>query len=143
MNRGLRMLVLALAAAALPAEAVSNGLVLVAGAHSPIARLSPEEARKLYLGVPVLVDGQPLQPMRNHTDPMTDEMFLQKVMFMSAQAYERQILGRVYRSGGKRPPAFTDSRDLVKALAADPMAVTYMQREAAAATPGVKIVGDP
>jgi hypothetical protein len=143
MIRLLYALTLALLCAALPVQAADLRLVLVAGAQSPIRRISVEEERKLYLGLPLLVEGQPVQPVRNVSDRVTEEMFLQKVMFMSSQAYERQILSRVFRSGGNPPLVVTNQSDLIKTLLADRMAVTYMLREIAAATRGIKIVTEP
>lgn len=143
MMRALQALALALLLVALSGAAADGRLVLVASAQSPIGRISVEEERKLYLGIPLLVEGQPVQPIRNNTDPMTEEMFLQKIMFMSSQAYERQILSRVFRSGGSPPPIVTDRSELVRTLLADRMAVTYMLRETAATMRGLKIVTEP
>jgi hypothetical protein len=136
-------LALALACVALPGRAEDARLVLIASAQSPIVRLSIEDQRKLYFGIPLLVEGQAIQPVRNITDPVTDEMFLQKIMFMSSQAYERQILGRIFRSGGTPPLIFTNQSELIRALLSDRMAVTYMLRETAATTRGIKIVPVP
>lgn len=125
------------------AHAAEPRLVLVTNAQSPISQLTPDEARKLYLGMPIVVDGKVMHPLRNNTDATVQEMFMQKVMFMSTPAYERQILARVFRTGGTRPPVFTEMRDLLKALESDRNAVTYMPRDAATATSGVKIVLEP
>lgn len=143
MMRLLQTLTLALLCAALSGRAADARLVLVASAQSPIAQISVEEERKLYLGIPLLADGQRIQPVRNNTDPVTEEMFLQKIMFMSSQAYERQILSRVFRSGGPPPLVITDKSELIRTLLADRLAVTYMLRETAVATRGIKIVAEP
>lgn len=128
-----------------PARAWPGGspLVLVAGSQSPLTRLSTQEARKLYLGLPILLEGRAVKPLRNATDPTLTEMFMQRVMFMSTEAYERQLLTRVFRAGGTRPPVYDDPRELLQALAQSPTAITYMTRERALATPGLKIVGEP
>jgi hypothetical protein len=123
------------------ANMVEQSLVLVVNAHSSIQRLSPGEARRLYLGIPLIVDSQRVHPLRNNTDPMVQEMFMQRVMFMSTPAYERQILSRVFRMGGRRPLAYTELLELLKALERDPGAVTYLPRDLAT-RPGLKIVGE-
>lgn len=125
------------------AQSPAPALIFVASARSPIEHLSGTEARKLYLGVPQLAGGRPLKPVHNDTDPVCHETFLQKVMFMSADAYERQILDHLFRFGGNRPAAYADARELVKALQSDLMTVSYMQRDRIAAAPGLKIVGEP
>jgi hypothetical protein len=126
----------------LPAQTLEPSLVLVANAHSAIQKLSADEARKLYLGVPMIVDSQRVHPLRNNTDPVVQEMFMQKVMFMSTPAYERQVLSRVFRMGGTRPLVYDQLRELLKALERDPAAVTYLPRELVTARAGLKIVGE-
>lgn len=144
MKRLIPILLICLASLpALQAQQAELRLVLVASAQSAIPQLSAEEARKLYLGVPMVVDGQLVHPLRNNTDSVVQEMFMQKVMFMSTQAYERQILGRVFRLGGSRPPVYTETGDLLRALESDRAAVTYMPRDLAIATPKLKIIGEP
>lgn len=142
----LRLPLLLLAGMLLPsglwAQTAGSSLVLVANAQSAIQKLSADEARKLYLGVPMLVDSQRIHPLRNNSDPMVQEMFMQKVMFMSTPAYERQILSRVFRMGGTRPQSYAELRELLKALENDPAAVTFLPRDVATARPGLKIVGD-
>ena len=138
----LMLLVGILLAPSLHAQTVEQPLVLVANVHSAIRWLSPDETRKLYLGIPILVDSQRVRPLRNSTNLKVQEMFMQKVMFMSTPAYERQILSRVFRMGGTRPLAYAELHDLLKALERDPAAVTYMPRELATSRPGLKIVGE-
>jgi len=142
----MRLLLMLLVGILLPpslhAQTVAQPLVLVASAHSAIQRLSPDETRKLYLGIPMIVGSQRVRPLRNSTNLKVQEMFMQKVMFMSTPAYERQILSRVFRMGGTRPPAYAELRDLLNALETDPAAVTYVPREIATARPGLKIVGE-
>jgi hypothetical protein len=126
-----------------PADAAETKLVLVASARSPIAPISAADARRLYLGVPLVQDGHEVVPLRNVTDSATQELFLQRVLFMSAQAYERQMAGRVYRSGGNRLPEYAVQRELVDKLVTDPWAVTYMTLEAASSVPDLRIVSTP
>lgn len=125
------------------ASAGDRRLVLVAGAQSLVPALSADEVRKLYLGMPMMVAGYPIHPLRNNADETVQEMFMQKVMFMSTPAYERQILGRVFRAGGNRPQVYTETQDLVKELENDRTAISYLPKDVALATPGLKIVGEP
>lgn len=118
-------------------------LVLVASSRSPVVNLTVPDARKLFLGSPVLINGQLLRPVRNIADALVSEMFMQKVMFMSTEDYERQIRSRVSRTGGGRPPAYDDMGELIVALQRDPLAVTYMPLSQARARPGLRILGEP
>jgi hypothetical protein len=117
-------------------------LVLVASAHSPLAALSPSEVRRLYLGMTLTHSGREIVALRNAENPVVREKFLQHVLFMSAQAYERQISARLYRAGGNRIPEFTAVESLLESLAADPLAVTYMQADSAARRPGIKVLAE-
>ncbi|MES1983049.1 MAG: hypothetical protein V4443_11325 [Pseudomonadota bacterium] len=116
-------------------------LVLVASKRSPIAQLSPNEVRKLYLGIPLFVDGQTIKPLGNSSDQYLQEVFMQKIIFMSTQAYERQILSRVFRVGGTRPPIYNDLDKLVAALQDDPSTVSYMS-DIEAINHGLKIINE-
>ncbi|MEK7207546.1 MAG: hypothetical protein AAB134_06670 [Pseudomonadota bacterium] len=126
---------------ALPLPAAeARKLVLVAGSQSDAAALSPEEVRKLYLGVAVTKDGKTFLPLCNHTDMMAYEVFMQKVMYMSGPAFERALMTRVVRTTSSvRPPEYAAEKELLQALAATPNAVTYMWADKAQAA-GLKVV---
>lgn len=117
-------------------------VVLVASAQSPISGLSLSDARKIYLGVPLRIKDKPVQPLRNASDNLLVEVFMQRVMYMASETYERQILNRVFRLGGERPPNFSESAPLVVALHTNPWAISYMWRDVALSTPGIKIVAE-
>lgn len=125
-----------------PASAGDQQLVLVTNAQSPITTLTSVEARRLYLGVPVQVNGRTVIPLRNTSEARLQEVFMQRVMYMATETYERQILNRVFRTGGQRPPMYTELRELVEALKSNPLAISYMWHETALATPAVKIVSE-
>ena len=138
----------ALAAAALVAPALAaahggdNRLVLVASASSPLGALTTADVRRLYLGIPRRHAGREINALRNAESPVVKEMFLQHVLFMSSQAYERRLSARVHGGGGSRVPEFKEPRALMQMLAADPHAVTYMQSGAAARRPGIRILAE-
>jgi len=113
-------------------------IVLVSNQNLDVGELAPIEVRKLFLGVPVVVNGQQLNPLRNSTDPLLTEIFLQKVDFMSERSYERTLLSRIYRLGGTRPEIFIDKSKLVKQLNSSPGSLTYMWAEDAV---GLKSLG--
>ena len=122
------------------AASEARALVLVAGKASHLTPLDPNELRRLYLGRSVGQDGIRLVPLHNVTDPLLYESFLQKVVFMSAQSYERHLLTRVYQTGGKRPREYDRLPELEQALQRDPGRVTFMWRADAQAMPDVTII---
>jgi hypothetical protein len=109
-----------------PVRPASEVVVLVVPANSPVASLDSVSMRKLFLGLPVLLNGKLLHPLRNRTDPRLDEIFLQQVVAMSESSYDRQILNAVNRQGVLRPPEYPSLPALLAALAADPDSVSYM-----------------
>jgi hypothetical protein len=86
-----------------PVRPASEVVVLVVPANSPVASLDSVSMRKLFLGLPVLLNGKLLHPLRNRADPRLDEIFLQQVVAMSESSYDRQILNAVNRQGVLRP----------------------------------------
>ena len=123
------------------ALAADHDLVLVVSSASSIVNpLKAAEVRKIYLGISMFNEGQPIKPLLNYSDNYLQEVFMQKVMFLSTPAYERQILSRVFRMGGTRPPVYAEIKNLLGALKDDPDTITYMYRDEATAHPELKIV---
>jgi len=111
-----------------PARPASQAVVLVVRADSSVTEMDSVSVRKLFLGLPVLVNGSPLHPLRNRSDPLLDEIFLQQIVAMSQSSYDRQILIGVNRQSSLRPPELSSVAAVVQALAADPNAVSFMWR---------------
>jgi hypothetical protein len=115
-------------------------LVLATSTNSAIPALTTQEARKLFMGVPLEKDGAHPIPLLNTSDALTYEVFLQKVAFMSASVYESQTLSVVFRLGGKRPDSYSDLPTLVQTLQQNPGTVTYLWEEQVKANQGIKTV---
>jgi hypothetical protein len=96
--------------------------------------------RKLFLGLPVLVNGRPLRPLRNRSDALLDEIFFQEIVAMSESSYDRQILIGVNRQRSLRPPEYTSEASVVAALRADPNAVSYMWERDVGHNPGIRVI---
>jgi hypothetical protein len=128
-----------LAVVAHGALAAERSLVLVRSEQATVPPLTEQEVRKLFLGEALIKNGQRVQALRNGTSPFLYEVFLQKIVFMSARNYERQLLSRVFRLGGQRPPAYEDLNELIAALMNNPAAVTFMWEDEARTIPGIKV----
>ena len=116
-------------------------LVLVADARSNLPPLTLRELRRAYLGVPVVKAGRRLQPLINLTDEHLYEVFLQKVMHMSSQTYQRQLTSRFLRAKGRRPPVYRNQHSLLEVLSKEHNAVTYiLWDEEAKKYAGLKII---
>ena len=115
-------------------------LVLVAGSKTRISRLSAHELRRVFLGLPVQVDGQNVRALLNTSDPLLTEIFLQKVVFMSARHYNRQLLSQTFRTGRRRPPRFKNREALVEALQSNRGAVAVIWEREAKEYDTIKII---
>ena len=109
-----------------PVRPASEVVVLVVPVNSPVTSLDSVSVRKLFLGLPVLLNGTLLHPMRNRSDAALDEIFLQQVVAMSQSSYDRYILNGVNRQAALHPPEFSSLPALLTALAEDPNSVSFM-----------------
>jgi hypothetical protein len=135
-----RALLLLLLCLATQAGATSHTLVLVVRADSKLSDLDSLTVRKLFLGLPVLIDGTPLHPVRNRSDPQLDPIFLQQIVAMSQSAYDRQILIGINRQGWLRPAEVTTTARVLDALYADSNAVSFMWLHDAANNPRIRVI---
>ena len=122
------------------ARAGSESVVLVVRADSPVMDLDSVSVRKLFLGLPVLVNGTPLHPVRNRSDQLLDEVFLQQIVAMSQSSYDRQILIAVNRQGSLRPAELTNLARVLDALFADPNAVSFVWQRDVAHNTRIRVV---
>lgn len=139
-TRVLPLLLLALSGLS-PMTQAGERLVLVT-ATRPLAEapLTMGDVRRLFLGRTVTVGDQAVRPLINKSDTLLYEVFLQKVVHMSAGHYERHLLSGVYRRGGRRPQSFISERDLIAALRNQPFTVTFLWESSARAYPGIHVV---
>lgn len=117
-------------------------LVLVTAETSNVPALSPEQVRRLYLGAAVNGDSRTVVPLRNNSDSLLREVFLQKVVYLSEPMYERTLMTRLLAGKGARPQVYDNPNELIAALRATPNAVTYLWADTAAATQGIRIVAE-
>jgi hypothetical protein len=130
---------LTLLAAGTPALA-DEQLVLIVSAGSRIPQLDSLEVRKLFLGLTVTQNGSRLRPVLNETDARVKEIFLQNIVSMSDITYDRSLLRLTLIQGQRRPTAYGDIVLLLKAVAADPNAVSYAWSKDVARDPRLRIL---
>ena len=115
-------------------------VVLVTSAEPSLPVFSRKELRMLFLGIPVLKQNSRVTPLINASDPITYQGFLQKVVSMSDRNYQRQLVSRVFRRGGKRPARYSDRAALLTALHKDSSAVTFLTTDVVAQHDGIQII---
>jgi hypothetical protein len=122
-------------------SAAPQSVVLVVRADSPVADLDSVTVRKLFLGLPVLINGRPLHPIRNRADTRLDQIFLQEIVAMSQTAYDRQILTGLNRQGWLPPLEVDSGNAAIGKVLDDANAVTFVwQRELAAHNTQVRVI---
>ena len=123
------------------ARAEEQRIAVVASAESGIMTISAKDVRRAYLGATIVLDGVEIKPLLNQTDKLAGEVFLQKILFMSSEAYERQLLARAFR-GGSSPKAYQNLAELLAALQNDKAAITFMLYETAIKTSKIRIIAN-
>jgi hypothetical protein len=115
-------------------------LVLIVSAGSRITQLDSLEVRKLFLGLTVAQDGNRLRPVLNETDERVKQIFLQNIVSMSDITYDRSLLRLTLIQGQRQPTVYRDIALLLKAVAADPSAVSYTWSREVAHDPRIRIL---
>lgn len=130
MKSWLHIILIYAAAAFMSAESAraadTKQLVLVSNVNSDFQSVSLSDIRKAYLGVPVSYHGKLLVPLINLSDESLYEVFLQKVMYMSAQAYQREVTRRFIHAQGLRPKIYRNKHKLLAELSSNPQTFTYI-----------------
>ena len=122
------------------AHASEQRIAIIVNAASGITTISAKEVRRAYLGASIVLNGIETKPLLNQSDKLASEVFLQRIMFMSDEAYERQLISRTFQ-GGIRPKAYESLPALLSALHNDNAAITFMLYETAIKIPGIRIIG--
>lgn len=120
--------------------AAKQDLVLVAANNTEVKEMSPDEVRRLYIGVPIEVDGHFIDPLINATDNLVQEIFMQQVLFMSTEIYMRRNVVFSYRKGEIPSQLYSNLPSLIAVLKTNRYAVTYMLRSIAVTIPELKII---
>lgn len=144
--RHFRLLLLGIVAAylfALPRASAEDRplqLVIVTSQQSSIKVMSGPLLRKVYLGSASGIGFQPIQPLINQSNRMLQEMFLQKVLFMSQNTYERHLRHTKFPTGTVLPVAYRSEVKLIDYLNAHPNSITCLTEQAAAKRPSLRVV---
>jgi hypothetical protein len=140
LNMRRALLLLALLFSAPVGYAGPDSVVLVVRTDSMVVDLDSVTVHKLFLGVPVLINGRPLHPIRNRSDERLDQIFLQEIAAMSQSAYDRQTLIGVNRQGWLRPDEEESTTRVIEKLREDPSAVSFVWLRDVAHDPRIRVL---
>jgi len=119
---------------------IRDEVVLITNDPDPDFSLEHLELRKLFLGFLVVHDHHILQPVRNRSDDRLDQVFMQHVMAMSADTYERRLLALTLRQGRPRPMEVHSHDELVQAFLTKPHCVSFAWRSRLKGMTGVHTI---
>jgi hypothetical protein len=122
------------------AMADNDSVVLVTAEPDPDLSLVSVEVRKLFLGFTILHEGNALRPILNRSDELLDKIFLQHVIAMSAEAYERRVLSMSLRQGRPRPTEVYTRDELIRGLLEIPHSVSFAWQSDVRDLPGIRAV---
>jgi len=142
MNRAVRFLAACVLLVTSTVHAVEQRIAVVTGQGSRIKAITAQNVRRAYLGSSIVLDGVEVKPLLNQSDELAKEVFMQKVLFMSDEAYRRLLLTRTFR-GGSSVKFYNSFTDLLDVLNNDNSAITFMLYETAIKTPGIRIIDNP
>ena len=117
-------------------------LVLVATSDSPLNALEIQQARRIYLGGTLKVDDHQLQAIINFSDTELEQAFLQRVLFMSKELYQRRLTKLQFRSGSPVPPQINRSEDVLALLAEEKYRVSFVWESQAETEPSLKVLAE-
>jgi len=126
--------------AAARSVSAAEQLVLIVSADSKVEQLDSLEVRKLFLGLTVTQNGERLRPVLDEADARVKEIFLQNIVSMSDTTYDRSVLRLALIQGQIKPIAYKDIALLIKAVVADPTAVSYAWAKDVAHDPRIKVL---
>jgi hypothetical protein len=126
--------------AILPGQAFSEEFVLVTSALVEYENFSNLELRKVFLGYSLSKGEQTVQAVINTAQEDSYNRFLQMVVAMSANRYERQLLSQSFRQGSSRPEIFDDIASLKQSLINQPGAISFMWRRDIATSPDLHVI---
>jgi hypothetical protein len=115
-------------------------LVLIVSRDSKVEQLDSLELRKLFLGLTVTYNGDRLRPVLDEADSRVKEIFLQNIVSMSDTTYDRSVLRLTLIQGQIKPIAYKDIALLLRAVEADPTAVSYVWAKDVAHDSRIKIL---
>ena len=130
----------ALGAAALPNAQAADKLVLVTAVNSPMRALPLSEVRRSFLGAIHSGSGNQVVPIRNLANPEAHQMFVDQVLTISAQEYDRRLAMRSIQSGLGQLNAIRDAREIERVLLEFPNGATYMFASDAAKLKSLHVV---
>lgn len=117
-----------------------DALVLVTHQSSPVQALNASEVRRVFMGLTVSAPQGPIRPIINDSSESLRMAFLQHVVGLSEQMYQRRRLSLELQQGVTRPLAVRDQGLLLERLRRLPTGISFMWRSEAQRLPELRVL---
>lgn len=125
---------------ATPSPALARELVLVGASPINYPVFSLFEVRKIFLGYPVKRQEAVINGIINYTDEKAYQVFLQKLIHLSAKNYERRLLSKTFRTGAPTVSKSDTLSDLKSKLLSDKTKVSVLWRDQLESNDGLIVI---
>ncbi|MBI4368640.1 MAG: hypothetical protein HY547_00250 [Elusimicrobia bacterium] len=116
----------------------SKEIAIVAGPGFPASTLTREEARDIFLGEKVMLQGNRLRPLETKEPKGLRGLFFKAVLSVSEDGYQSYWIKKVFQDGGTPPSSLTGVEALVAALQTDHNALGFLWASDASKIAGLK-----
>ena len=124
----------------MPSMASARELVVVSSNATDYLAMSRFELRKLFLGYPVKQNGKVISAIRNTSDDRAYQIFLEKLIHLSAKNYERRLMAKTFKTGAANVPTADSLENLVDELIEADSTLSFMWMDEVDAQYGVKVI---
>jgi hypothetical protein len=131
---------MAAAMSGVASAARGQSVVLFGTDSDPDMSLATLQLRKLFLGFKVVHDNHVLRPIRNRTDALLDSIFLQHVVAMTEEIYQRRLLELSLQQGRPRPLEVRTLQELKSAVGAAPHCISFAWEADVAQFEGARVI---
>jgi len=124
----------------MPSLASARELVVVSSSATDYSPMSRFELRKLFLGYPVKQNGKTISAIRNTSDQRAYQIFLEKLIHLSAKNYERRLMAKTFKTGAANVPVADSLDNLIAELLQADSTLSFMWMDEVDAQYGVKVI---
>ena len=115
-------------------------LVIITSAKNHFTPIARDDLRRLFLGIKPKHTEIKITPINNKSENIMYEVFLQKVIRMSAVAYERHLLSKVFTHGTQRIKTADEYIKLLKELEYNENAISFVWANELGNNPKVRVI---
>lgn len=115
-------------------------LVIITSSKNNFTPIARDDLRRLFLGIKPKHTDVKITPINNKSENIMYEVFLQKVIRMSAVAYERHLLSKVFTHGTQRIKTADEHTKLLKELEYNENAISFVWANDLEGNPNVRVV---